>query len=380
MVLGVAVIAALSATAVILLDRDDGSVTVEGGGGSAEDPADDGETAEPVPGGLAALETGSAAVQINHLVSLPTGPDAQFDGADTVGVLGDSTLLALGVMGGGDIPHTLMWRSGDGGRTWTPASPPVEGLATAVVGGGEDDAVAVGYEIVYDGEVGQPAAPLAWTTTDGGNQWTVHPIEGTDAMFQPGGVATDGEGTLVAGGVTGSGRRDIGYSDPAIVVSDDGGVSWEPMSIEIDASRFDGITSVAYGNGRFVAIGYLDEQLGEYDFEREIVVWVSEDGRDWERSRVDAFGVEYAREPGLIGLGDGVAAVFDRHSVALSDNGVDWRLVPLRGLDFGEDEYLGEYGDIPHGGVRIGDQLVLVGDESYEDGSGPRAWVANLAG
>lgn len=80
-----------------------------------------------------------------------------------------------------------------------------------------------------------------------------------------------------------------------------------------------------------------------------------------------------------IGMGDGVAAVFDRHSIALSEDGVDWRLVPLTGLDYGEDEYLGEYGDIPYGGVCLGDQLVMVGDESYEDGSDPRAWVADLA-
>lgn len=366
-----AIIVALVAFAMVKRGGGDDTPVGPPSGGSDEQVS-----GVEAPGGLAELDGQGAAVTITHSVDLPTGPDAQFDGANTVGVVDGQTLLALGVAGGGDVAHSQMWRSTDGGTVWTNATGPAEGFATAVAGT-ETGAVAVGYEIYYDGEIGRAARPLAWTSDDAGTTWSVHEISGTNLTFRPSGIAVGGDGTLIAAGEDGPELRDEGPGDPVIVVSRDGGESWDSVSLSADSLAYDGVSSVAYGNGRFVAIGYIDDRFGEYEYRRETVVWTSEDGERWERSAGPDLGLEYSREAGLVSLGDGVAALFSREEVALSEDGLTWRRVPLQGLEFGVDS-LGEYGDIPYGGVLVDDRLVLVGDESYEDGSSPRAWVARL--
>lgn len=369
LVAGVLVVALVAFAMVRLRAGGDGAPGREGPSAQVAD-------VQP-PGGLAALDGPGAAVTITNSVDLPTGPDAWFDGANTVGALPDGTILAVGEESGGDVAHSQMWRSTDGGITWTSETGPLDGFATAVVGAG-GRAVAVGYQIYYDGEIGRADGAVAWTSDDDGRTWSSHLISGTDRTFRPRAIASDDEGTLVAVGADGPELRDEGASDPAIVVSHDGGGSWTPASITADPQAYDGVSSVAYGNGRFVAIGYVDTRTGEYEYERTTVVWVSEDGERWERSPGPDLALESYQDAGLISLGDGVAALFDRHEVAVSEDGLTWRRVPLQGLDFGEDPSLGEYGDIPYGGVMVDGHLVLVGDESYEDGSSPRAWVADL--
>lgn len=85
-------------------------------------------------------------------------------------------------------------------------------------------------------------------------------------------------------------------------------------------------------------------------------------------------------EDGLITEADGFAAVLDAHNLAVSQDGIGWRLVPLNGLDYVEDDHGTVDADIPYGGGRLGDRLVLVGVASFGNGSAPRAWLADTTG
>lgn len=177
-----------------------------------------------------------------------------------------------------------------------------------------------------------------WNSTDG-LSWEV----ATSAAFTSDthhislrDVAYDGERFVAVGG---SSAREFREERPVVWVSDDG-VDWERIEDEtgvFDIPAAGDIDSVAVGPSGFVAVG--EERIAEGDNPAFGVVWVSADGLEWERVRLGDEGTGRpmsitASQAGYVVLGFYSAddAIYSTR-LWTSTDGLSWDVVDPDGLD-----------------------------------------------
>lgn len=128
------------------------------------------------------------------------------------------------------------------------------------------------------------------------------------------------------------------------------GVSWSPEQSIAGGKK---LTAVAFGNGRFVAVG---EQSMNY-------CWISEDGVNWQKGGDPKQG--YSGNFNGIAYGNGTfIAVSDYHFSASTDNGKSWKVI-LNNPGF-------LFKAVTYGNGRF----VAVGREEYDPGSGYSYYLA----
>ncbi|GAB4229447.1 MAG: hypothetical protein OHK0028_03580 [Deltaproteobacteria bacterium] len=163
--------------------------------------------------------------------------------------------------------------------------------------------------------------------TSAGN-FTAFPVTWTNRFF---GAPSDNVDDWTARGVIGtveSPLAEIAFGGGVFVVvggnaafrSIDNGSTWSPGTI----TGMQGLSHVAYGNGRFVAIGVAGDNVA-----------VSTDGTQWE---THAMGLPSGEVPDLLGFGNGTfVATTSSGSVLLSIDGIAWQprtpFADLSGLD-----------------------------------------------
>ncbi|MGE5406025.1 MAG: Ig-like domain-containing protein, partial [Candidatus Saccharibacteria bacterium] len=123
--------------------------------------------------------------------------------------------------------------------------------------------------------------------------------------------------------------------DGSLLASNDGGTSWN-----LQCKTTDWLNAIAYGNNRYVAVGYAGEVL------------ISNDGLNWASNRFT--GPTYLRD---ITYGDGkfVAVGCDR-AIMVSTDGFNWQKV-----DSGISETINGFAVDFHGVTYANGQFVLVG-------------------
>ena len=152
-----------------------------------------GMDAEDLPVAFAAAEDG-------ELVSLPAAPDdREFHGFRGMAVLGDTVVAVGSAVVPGQAAETVVYRSDDGGATWTAAMGPAQGPAdltgvVATTGG----FVVTGYLWGADGV----AAPAAWSSADGAT-WTAEALPTLDEDRDGLAVGSGGDAWLDAPAVSG---------------------------------------------------------------------------------------------------------------------------------------------------------------------------------
>ena len=132
---------------------------------------------------------------------------------------------------------------------------------------GPDSLLAVG-DVCCD-----PGAPAVWRSTDG-RAWERLELQG--AFVDGGGIdsvlAIDDGWVMLAGQ----------HGGTAVVHSSDG-VTWEPVLEAASTRASRGIEAIARGPDGFLAVGQVEGPDDTYDG----AVWISEDGRSWERVALD---------------------------------------------------------------------------------------------
>jgi hypothetical protein len=166
---------------------------------------------------------------------------------------------------------------------------------------------------------------LAMTST--GN-FTALPVTWTNRFF---GAASDNVDDWTARGIIGTvdlpladlafgGGVFVAVGDNAAFHSLDNGATWSPGTI----SGMQGLSRVAYGNGRFVTFGGAGDNVA-----------VSTDGIQWETG---GMGLSPTESPDLLGFGNGIfLATTSAGNVYTSSDGIAWqprtRFADLPGLD-----------------------------------------------
>jgi hypothetical protein len=207
-----------------------------------------GSDAEYAPVAVLTGQDGSVA----DLPALPGG--REFRGFTGVAALGGTVVAVGGTGATGQTPETVVFRSADGGATWTVALAPaqggaeVRGIATAV-----DGFVATGLTWGTDGQT----TAAAWSSTDG-LTWAAEALPTLD-YDRDGIYVAEGEGSSLGAPTTGAGRlvaamvpdRDLSM---AVLNRDAGGVwtvaglarDWiDPGSVGLTAVNEDGTVLVA---------------------------------------------------------------------------------------------------------------------------------------
>jgi hypothetical protein len=229
--------------------------------------------------------------------------------------------------------------------TWSTTPGPAGIVRSAAVVDGS--MVAVGY--ISTDEDDDDA--VAWRLHDGA--WQRSAVEDGDG---PGlqwinSVTTGGPG-LVAVGMEIGPNRDSDLWDAAVWLSEDG-QNWERVEQRsFSESSFQEMWGVTSFDGRLVAVGFALDATAD---RQDLAVWVSHDGRNWQRTSVDSLtapgyqGTGDAGDPsiavgpsGLVAVGsDDPAATSEgftgKAAVWVSVDGTHWEHVDSRALDNGAE-------------------------------------------
>lgn len=290
-----------------------------------------------------------------------TVPEAENASATVTIVTGGEGLVAVGFDG---AFGSILWTSGDGGRTWTDVTPAdfaSIGIASVVEYDGM--LVGVGRGDTIDVDAQEAAVYLSENGTDWRKVGTTEPMIGQlidvvateDGLFAVGGVpgadaagiwhSTDGETWARVGadfehafmwaiteggpGLVAVGWRRNPEPDLAVWTSADAGRTWE---LAPDPEGFAGFeaTDVAAIDDRLVMVGAaLDGSNGR--------IWTSADGIGWEVA-LDDMGPAFARSVTLTPLGLVAAGGDDEQQgrAWVSTDGVTWHPLgdPVAGAYF----------------------------------------------
>jgi hypothetical protein len=259
------------------------------------------------------------------------------------------------------------WWSADG-RTWVPASRPPAIRTAGWWGGGLGSVIATGAGFVAVGldvaAGGAAATTRAWTSSDG-DTWTPPPLD------------TDLAPLCIADLVAGSASLVAVGSDcnrhAAIVVSRDGGLTWERAATGSALTGATTLDVVTHGSSGFVAYGRTGNA--------GIGVWTSVDGLAWRAAsavahvpNMDFSWVSDAVPfgPGTVLIGGSAAAADDLQAgVLASGDGVTLRWAP----------WPPAVGDAAMAGaVAWNGRLYVVGTGGtwFADPVLPQVWVAEL--
>lgn len=225
----------------------------------------------------------------------------------------DASTGFLGNVGVGYYPGVTdthpLYRTGDGGRTWTPVSAPgleavagicaIDVLSTVRVYQGEARRVSVVHAA---GRVGGPAALVS--SSDGGATWTVQDLSSVAGMVLDVKFLDERTGFLCA-----ATSSDAEKGEALILRTRDGGRRWEP--VYRSGRALENCWKMSWPSER---VGYATVQ--SYDPAptnvRRVVVKTEDGGATWQelplvsRAGVQEFGVGFVDESrGWVGCKDG---------------------------------------------------------------------------
>ena len=274
-------------------------------------------------------------------------------------------------------PSAAIWRSGNGGGTWSRVAgiEAEEGTAIYAVAADAHRVVAVGAD---------RSGAAAWATADG-DHWT-RAAAGADLAGLAGGTAM----TAVAawrGGFIAVGRAQDGATGvvvAAVWLSSDG-LAWSRVPGEgFGAGELTGIAAgpagpgaahaTGAGTGRIVAVGTAPPTTVDGIQHVTSVAWISDDGATWRRVTAPALAAGAMRAvvaggPGFVAVGSGAAD--DRAMAWTSPDGVDWTAVP------GVTSFLNYTLPIrAHAVAATGSGLVAVGWKSDGGNGSAVAWTS----
>jgi hypothetical protein len=294
-------------------------------------------------------------------IGRPTPAEAAF--AVAAAALPGGEVLAIGRAG----KRPAVWRTVDGGTTWSHTEPPVLGQPddwermTAVAAAGE--------VVVAGGSVGPELLERTarfWISADGGASWETTPdIEGAEGT-EVSAILSIGVGWLALGR-TGDGQRTTG----TFVWQSADGRSWA----RIDATSLEGAWARAVArraDGSLVAVGTDLE-------EREAVTWTAgHEGTVWIRARAEEsrlYGdgdkirmmdvVEIDGE--LVAVGNVVSLQYGQGMGWTSTDGRSWVRSPNQ-PSLGQGEPLAVIG--------AGSEAIAVGSAGAPDNYIPRVWLS----
>lgn len=210
-------------------------------------------------------------------------------------------LVAIGITGGPEETDPAVWISPDG-EAWTRVE---HANLSSKQPAGASSIVVLGDLILVGGWLGDRAS--VWTTSDG-LDWTAEVIQSSGA--EPAAI----HDMVVAGGrVIAVGRAG---TDAGAWTTDDG-VDWDPVpEPSLGGPGVQSISSATMAGGRLVAVGIEETYERIYflgrgaDSRFSAAVWLSPDGRTWERvpdpSRPGGVGDELMYR--VVGWGDRLVA------------------------------------------------------------------------
>lgn len=387
-ILAVVVAVLLVAVAVIVTgsngDADGGGQTAGDGDGRAP-AATPAPAAELLRPGVAIdPDTASRVSAVADPVELP---DDEFDlGAEVNGLaqIDDLTVVAVGSGDTIDSLDPTVWRSEDGGQTWTSqfvsADPAASEVMADVAVLSDGRLVAVGGEQLIDLGTAQraPGTALVWTSDDGGVTWSEPQRLPGDLGSTQGlsSVAVGSEDQLVAVGQAGDGDVNEGAAAAAAFwVSDDRGETWVGTSIGEGEQRAASVNSVAFDGAQYVAVGSDDLNLFDTDAADEATVWISADGREWETAPPPQLE-QTASLDAIVWLDGGFLATGGRTG-AVSADGRTWRPIAFEGI-LTEELSEASPGHVITDGAVVGDRLLFGGRIAFEDGSDSAVYTIDV--
>jgi serine/threonine protein kinase len=303
---------------------------------------------------LDAIVTEDAVIAVGHVAEVSGGLDDaavwrsvngqrwNVTGAASLADVGDQRMIAVTefdeglVAAGWDGSDAAVWTSRDGGETWTPSTSPALG------GDGSQwirDLVPSGSQLVAVGASGPRGAQdaAAWISDDGG-EW--ERMAG-DAL------AAFGQQEMLAVRPLGSRLIVIGYTtergdmDPAVWLYEE--EAWNRVDPdEFDEPNMQIMLDMAGGERGLplVAVGCEEESLLRCDTASSSTadagVWISDDGRSWERvmtesGRLEGDGIQVMRaivtyRGSFVAVGTRTAPGDDLDGgVWISADGLEWR-------------------------------------------------------
>lgn len=180
---------------------------------------------------------------------------------------------------GRDQDGPAAWYSDDSGATWRRASVGGGGeegrpMALESVAGNADRLLSLGWVTLSANDADRRS--LLWTSTDGGLTWERIPDDGVPSRLHA--VVAGGPGFVAVGNANPSnaGLPDVDPPHAAVWISSDGR-AWERLPDEA-AFRLARMSAIAERDGLLVAAGAARE--GEDDVP---AIWRSSDGRRWSR-------------------------------------------------------------------------------------------------
>jgi hypothetical protein len=201
-----------------------------------------------------------------------------------------------------------------------------------------------------------------WTAT-GTQSWVGH-LE--DLIAIPGG------GALAVASFTSEPVGDGGPTYRALVWRSDDGLTWDGPYPTSPGTR---IVSLAVAAGVFVAVGSVDEQLGDGSISSSGAVWSSDDGVEWQREVIAISPGETVNA--IFAVGDTLIAEGDtsRNGIAnamvwvSTDGGQTWGRLPDQDAFSGTNNAFGSLIETPFG-------ILAVGSRWGGNHAIPQAWIA----
>ena len=347
-----------------------------GGTGDGKSPSPtSGETGSPGPIGSATFEWSSV-----------QSPSFAGEGDQAITSVisptnSEGALVAGGFDQGSGDTNAAIWRSQDG-RTWNRVQadaftgPGEQSISS--VGGSVESLVAVGV----DAAAGDPDAGV-WRSSDGGATWT----RSTDGdLGGPGEQSISrlrgsNVGLLAVGFDSGSGT-----SDGGLWLSFDGGTQWAQIEDASFAGPGDQVIrrvvdfpSPALGPTGLVAVG-SDTVTGDSD----AAIWTSTDGLEWERVGQEAVlggpGEQELRD--VVAFGDGLIAVGRDNSrgagtdaaIWFTHDGLNWARRDAGSLGGDGDQALDRIIELP--GDTAGAALVVAGSDGAGGTDDAAVWLS----
>jgi hypothetical protein len=292
-------------------------------------------------------------------------------------VAGGPGLVAVGNAGSLDEDSAAAVWVSENGITWSRVphdetqlgGPMLQDMYDVVVAG--PGLVAVGWDNLLD----WTASGAAWTSSDG-LTWERVPHdpdifgEGFQGMWS----VASGDGGLVAVGLGAGWSGSGGPGQPAAVWTSPDGLTWTrtPEQEQLESGHptdgFPGggdwavMHEVTTAAGGYVAVGRLGWCQSSASCEEEAGAWVSTNGTEWQRGRVErAIGVSSTMLEGVVEIGEVLVGVGRGHSPPQEDgpavvwtsidNGLTWARQPHSGSAFGQTSggSVSMYAVIEHG-------------------------------
>jgi hypothetical protein len=179
----------------------------------------------------------------------PDGSEHRYVGVSSLLSL-EGRLVAIGAVSISDYAETVVWESADG-RTWTEVDTGAfrgEGVAPTDASTGPSGIVVTTAKYI-------PTDDSVWRSRDGGRTWTEHRPAGEHVIVGP--IVGTQQGYVLGGATADDEWGDT--SHPAIWTSQDG-TNWRAATVEGAGGRGAVVHVTVDGSGRWAAIGTLNDR------------------------------------------------------------------------------------------------------------------------